>query len=66
MTHVSPLFNFDKTLKALQNGQALTDKDSILSLSIKQLTEAALAAKLDSHLAQDITANRKNSSSKRH
>lgn len=32
---------------------------------IKQLTEAALAAELDSHLAQDVEANRKNGSGKK-
>ncbi|CAM4039618.1 IS256 family transposase [Rahnella bruchi] len=37
-------FDFDKTLKALQDGQALTGKDGILTSLIKQLTEAALAA----------------------
>ncbi len=62
---MSQLFNFDKALKALQDGQALTGKDGILTPSIKQLTEAALAAEQDSHLAQDITANRKNGSSKK-
>ena len=46
-------FDFDKTLKALQDGQALTGKDGILTLLIKQLTEAALVAELDSHLAHD-------------
>ncbi|MCG8711205.1 transposase, partial [Brenneria sp. 4F2] len=56
---------FDKALKALQDGQALTGKDGILTPLIKQLTEAALAAELDSHLAQDIAANRKNGSSRK-
>ncbi|ADZ42861.1 putative transposase [Yersinia enterocolitica subsp. palearctica 105.5R(r)] len=62
---MSQLFDFDKALKALQSGQALTGKDGILTPLIKQLTEAALAAELDSHLAQDLEANRKNGSGKK-
>ncbi|MCG8711092.1 IS256 family transposase [Brenneria sp. 4F2] len=62
---MSQPFDFDKALKALQDGQALTGKDGILTPLIKQLTEAALAAELDSHLAQDIAANRKNGSSRK-
>lgn len=57
--------DFDKALKALQSGQALTGKDGILTPLIKQLTEAALSAELDSHLAQDVEANRKNGSGKK-
>ncbi|CBY28322.1 transposase [Yersinia enterocolitica (type O:9) str. YE212/02] len=62
---MSQPFDFDKALKALQSGQALTGKDGILTPLIKQLTEAALAAELDSHLAQDLEANRKNGSGKK-
>lgn len=62
---MSQPFDFDKALKALQSGQALTGKDGILTPLIKQFTEAALAAELDAHLAQDIEANRKNGSAKR-
>ncbi|WP_455426792.1 IS256 family transposase [Dryocola sp. LX212] len=62
---MSQPFDFDKALKALQDGQALTGKDGILTPLIKQLTEAVLAAELDSHLAQDIAANLKNGSSKK-
>ncbi len=58
-------FDFDKALKALQEGQALTGKDGILTPLIKQLTEAALAAELDSHLAQNIEVNRRNDSTKK-
>lgn len=51
--------------RAVQSGQALTGKDGILTPLIKQLTETALAAELDSHLAQDVEVNRKNGSGKR-
>ncbi|WP_075356681.1 transposase, partial [Yersinia enterocolitica] len=37
---MSQPFDFDKALKALQSGQALTGKDGILTPLIKQLTEA--------------------------
>ncbi|CNH02091.1 ISsod5%2C transposase [Yersinia pekkanenii] len=53
-------FDFEKALKALQPGQSLTGKNGILTPLIKQLTEATLTAELDSHLANDIDANRKN------
>lgn len=62
---MSQLLDFDKALKALQDDLALTGKDGILTPLIKQLTEAALASVLDSHLAQDIEANRKNGSSRK-
>lgn len=58
-------FYFDKALKALQEGQALTGKDGILTLLMKQLTEAALSAELDSHLLNDIEANRRNGATKK-
>lgn len=58
-------FDFDKALKALQEGQALTGKDGILTPLIKQLTEAALTAELDSHLANDVEANRRNGATKK-
>lgn len=62
---MSQPFDFDKALKALQSGQVLTGKDGILTPLIKQLTEAALAAELDSHLAADVETNCKNGFGKR-
>ncbi|HAS8353776.1 TPA: IS256 family transposase, partial [Vibrio vulnificus] len=62
---MTQFFDFDNALKALQNGQALTGKDGILTPLIKQLTEAALAAELDSHLTNDAEANRRNGSTKK-
>lgn len=52
-------FDFDKALKALRPGQALIDKNSILTWLIKQLTEAKLTSGLNSHLATDNEASRK-------
>lgn len=53
-------FNFEQALKDLQSGKSLTGKDSILGSLIKQLTEAALQAELEQHLAHDPQPNRKN------
>lgn len=53
-------FDFDKALKALQSGQAITGKDGVLAPLIKQLTEAALEGELDSHLANEVAGNRRN------
>ncbi len=58
-------FNFDEALSALRNGQDLTGKDGILTPLIKQLTEAALKAELESHLTGDETPNRKNGSTRK-
>lgn len=57
---MSDKFDFDEALKALQSGKAITGKDGVLTPLIKQLTEAALEAELDSHLADDVVPNRKN------
>lgn len=57
MTHS---FDFYQALKALQAGKKLTDKDSILSPLIKQLTEVALTEELEQHLESEPQPNRKN------
>jgi transposase-like protein len=62
---MSDEFDFDKALKALQSGKAITGKDGVLTPLIKKLTEAALEAELDSHLAQDVAPNRKNGKTKK-
>jgi transposase-like protein len=54
-------FDFDKALKALQSGKAITGKDGILTPLIKKLIEA----ELDSHLAQDVVPNRENGKTKK-
>jgi len=56
-------FDFNEALKAIQSGQAMSGKDGVLAPLIKQLTEAALEAELDSHLADDVVPNRKNGKS---
>ena len=56
-------FDFNKALKAIQSGQAISGKGGVLAPLLKQLTEAALEAELDSHLADDVVPNRKNGKS---
>lgn len=65
MTTEKPAFDFNHALEELQKGKALLGKEGILTPLIKQLTEAALEAELDSHLAQEVTGNRKNGKSKK-
>ncbi|HIG42735.1 MAG TPA: IS256 family transposase [Gammaproteobacteria bacterium] len=62
---MSEQFDFNKALEALQNGQNLTGKDGILTPLVKQLTEAALQAELETHLEGVSTPNRKNGVSKK-
>lgn len=65
MTEEKPEFDFKHALEELQKGKALLGKEGILTPLIKQLTEAALEAELDSHLSQEITGNRRNGKSKK-
>ena len=58
-------FDFEAALKAVQSGQSITGKDGVLGPLVKQLTEAALEAELDSHLAEEVAENRKNGKSKK-
>ena len=63
-------FDFEAALKA---GQSITGKDGVPGALVKQLTEAALEAALDSHRVEGAgvlcsnspTANRKNGQSKK-
>ncbi len=48
---------FARDIKA---GKSIGGKDGALGSLIKKLTEAALSAEIDSHLAQDLSNNRKN------
>jgi len=58
-------FDFEQALEALKAGKPITGKDSVLSPLIKQLTEAALEAEADTHLAQEIAPNRRNGKSRK-
>lgn len=43
-------FDFNEALKAIQLGKPITGSDGVLAPLIKQLTEAALSAEIDSYL----------------
>jgi putative transposase len=65
MTEDNLEFDFQKALKGIQEGKPFTGKDGVLTSLIKDLAEAALEAELDSHLGQEISANRRNGKSKK-
>jgi len=44
----------------VKNGQSVTSKGGVLNDLLKQLTEMTLKAEIDSHLAQDLSGNRRN------
>lgn len=58
-------FDFQKALQSIQAGEPLLGKEGILTPLIKNLTEAALEGELDSHLGQEVVANRRNGKSKK-
>lgn len=55
-----PTFDMDAAVKALREGKDLRGKDGILTPLIKQLSEAAMKAQLEEHLASEDKPNRKN------
>jgi putative transposase len=65
MTQENHNFDFSAALIAIQEGKPLLGKEGILTPLIKNLTEAALEGELDSHLGQEITANRRNGKSQK-
>ena len=56
----TPTFDLEAAIKGLREGKDLTGKDGVLTPLIKQLTETALQAELDSHLAEKGSPNRRN------
>ena len=58
-------FDFNEALKAIQSGKPITGSDGVLAPLIKQLTEAALSAEIDSYLEQHPSSNRRNGYSKK-
>lgn len=57
---MSQSFNFEEALKDLQSGKDLIGEKGVLMPLIKQLTEAAIKAELEHHLATTNESNRKN------
>lgn len=53
-------FDFNEILNQFRNGKKLTGKDGLLAPLIKQLTEAALEAELESHIANDVLSGKSN------
>ena len=62
---MSEKFDFEAALKAIQAGQSISGKDGVLAPLVKQLTEAALEGELESHLADDVSGNRRNVKTKK-
>jgi transposase-like protein len=61
----APDFDLNSIIDAIKNGENLSGKDCALTPLIKQLTEAAMKAELEEHLANDDSPNRKNGSMKK-
>ena len=53
-------FDFDEILEEFRGGKKLTGKGGLLAPLIKQLTEAALEAEVESHIANDVLSGTKN------
>lgn len=53
-------FDMESAIQALRDGKDLSGKDGIFTPLIKQLTEAAMQAELEEHLATEESPNRKN------
>lgn len=53
-------FDMEDAIQALREGKDLSGKDGIFTPLIKQLTEAAMQAELEEHLATEKSPNRKN------
>ena len=61
-------FDFNEVLEQFKSVKNLTGKDGLLAPLIKQLTEAALEAEVESHIVNDVlsgTRNRKNGVNKK-
>ena len=53
-------FNFDKAIADIKSGKNISGKDGVLAPLVKQLVEVALQAELESHIAEDVLAGKKN------
>ena len=61
----TPTFDMEAALEGLRQGRDLTGKDGVLTPLIKQLTEVAMQAELEAHIAADDGPNRKNGSTRK-
>jgi transposase-like protein len=53
-------FDFNEILQEFRDGKRLTGKGGLLAPLIKQLTEAALEAEVESHIANDVLSGSRN------
>jgi len=53
-------FDFNEVLEQFKSGKNLTGRDGLLAPLIKQLTEAALEAEVESHIANDVLSGKRN------
>ncbi len=58
-------FDLNEAIEHIKAGKPLNGKDGLLTPLIKQITEAALKAEQEQHLAEDLSPNRKNGYSKK-
>jgi len=58
-------FDLEEALEKIKAGAKLDGKNGVLAPLIKQLTEAALEAEIESHLSQELAKNRRNGKSKK-
>lgn len=58
-------FDLEEAIAHIKAGKPLNGKDGLLTPLIKQITEAALQAEQEQHLANDDTPNRKNGATKK-
>ena len=65
MTNKDLPFDLDEAIEHIKAGKPLNGKDGLLTPLIKQITEAALKAEQEQHLAEEASPNRKNGYSKK-
>ena len=53
-------FDYEEALERVKAGDSITGRDGVLAPLLKDLTEAALEAEIESHLADDVLPNRRN------
>jgi len=58
-------FDLEEALEQIKAGAKIDGKNGVLAPLIKQLTEAALEAEIETHLSQELARNRRNGKSKK-
>jgi len=60
MSVIENNFDFKDAVKDIMGGKSISGKDGVLAPLVKQLVEAALEAELESHIADEVLAGKKN------